>query len=110
MGCLAMDNTELEFEGQTFTDASLRAVPGLEKAEMLVLRDTSVTDFGCRELLRARSLIEISILSDIITDEVFQVLAQLAALRSLQIHRGPKVGDNGLSYLSGCNDLRELYL
>lgn len=100
----------LEFEGLVFSDTELRALPDLENVEMLVLRDTSVTDFGCRELLRARSLVEVSILSDIITDEVFQVMAQLPALRSLQIHRGPKVGDKGLSYLSGCVGLRELYL
>jgi hypothetical protein len=105
-----MNDITLELEGPSITDAELRALPDLENAEMLVLRNTSVTDGGCRELLRARSLVEVSILSDIITDEVFQVLAQLPALRSLQIHRGPKVGDKGLSYLSGCVGLRELYL
>jgi hypothetical protein len=105
-----MDNTELEFEGLSFTDDSLRALPDLDQAEMLVLRGTAVTDVGCRELLRARALLEVSIISEMITDEVFQVLAQLPALRSLQVHHGPRVGDNGLRYLSGCVGLRELYL
>jgi hypothetical protein len=77
---------------------------------MLALWDTSVTDFGCRELLRARSLVEVSITGDMLTDELLRVLAQLPTLRSLQIHRGPRIGDEGLGYLSGCIGLRELYL
>jgi hypothetical protein len=69
-----------------------------------------VTDDGCRELLRARALVEFSILSDTVSDDLLRVLAQLPALRSLLIHRGPKIGDRGLRYLSKCTGLRELYL
>jgi internalin A len=105
-----MDETALEFEGPSFTDADLKALPNLEKVEMLTLIDTGVTDDGCRELLRARALVEIAIISDKIADDALGVLAQLPALRSLQIHRGPRIGDEGLRYLSGCVGLRELYL
>jgi len=105
-----MDKTQLEFEGPSFTDGDLRALPNLDKVEMLTLLDTAVTDDGCRELLRARALVEIAIISDKVSDNALGVLAQLPALRSLQIHRGPRIGDEGLSYLSGCIGLRELYL
>lgn len=105
-----MDETALEFEGPSFTDADLKAVPNLDKVEMLSLLDTAVTDDGCRELLRARALVEISIISDKVSDNTLAVLAQLPALRSLQIHRGPRIGDEGLRHLSGCIGLRELYL
>src|ERR1043166_3995620 len=44
--------------------ADLKAVPNLDKVEMLSLLDTAVTDDGCRELLRAHALVEISIVSD----------------------------------------------
>jgi hypothetical protein len=106
----AMDETALEFKGPSFTDANLEALPNLEEVEMLALWDTAVTDAGCRELLRARALVETSIISEKVTDDTLRVLAQLPALRSLQIHRGPKIGDAGLGYLSGCIGLRELYL
>ena len=89
---------------------NFRSLPNLDKVEMLALWDTAVTDEGCRELLRARALVEVSIISDKLTDETLQVLAQLPALRSLQIHRGPRIGDVGLGYLSGCIGLREVYL
>src|SRR5262245_25537939 len=105
-----MDETVQEFEGPTFTDANLKAIPNLENVEMLSLLDTAVTDLGCRELLRATNLVEISIISDQLSDSTLQVLAQLPALRSLQIHRGPNMGDDGIRYLSGCIGLRELYL
>jgi hypothetical protein len=105
-----MDETALEFEGPSLTDAELRALPNLDKVEMLALWDTAVTDDGCRELLRARALVEVSIVSDKVSDHILQVLAQLPALRSLLIHRGPRIGDNGLYYLSRCVRLRELYL
>ena len=65
---------------------------------------------GFRELLRARALVEIAIISDKVSDDALGVLAQLPGLRSLQIHRGPTIGDQGLHYLSGCVGLRELYL
>lgn len=110
MGGPSMDEGGLEFEGPSFTDADLKALPNLEKVEMLTLVDTAVTDDGCRELLRARALVEIAIMSDKISDKTLAVLAQLPALRSLQIHRGPKIGDEGLRHLSGCIGLRELYL
>ena len=100
----------LEFEGPTFTDTELNALPNLDKVEGLALRDTAVTDKGCHELLRARALVEVSILSDTLSDEVLQVLAQLPALRSLLIHRGPRIGDGGVRHLSRCAELQELYL
>src|SRR5688572_7918047 len=105
-----MGETALEFEGPSFTDADLKVLPNLDRVEMLTLLDTAVTDDGYRELLRARALIEIAIISDKISDNALGVLAQLPALRSLQIHRGPRIGDEGLRYLSGCIGLRELYL
>jgi internalin A len=105
-----MDETAVEFEGPSFTDAELKAVPNLDKVEMLALRDTAVTDKGCRELLRAHALVEVSIISDTLSDDVLQVLAQLPVLRSLQIHRGPRIGDDGVRHLSRCAELRELYL
>jgi hypothetical protein len=105
-----MDETALEFEGPSFTDADLKALPNLDKVEMLTLLDTAVTDDGCRELLRARALVEIAIISEKVSDKALGVLAQLPGLRSLQIHRGPRIGDEGLRYLSGCVGLRELYL
>jgi Leucine Rich repeat len=105
-----MDETALEFEGPAFTDAELKAQPNLDMVEMLAPRDTAVTDNGCRELLRAHSLVEVSIISDTLSDMVLQVLAQLPALRSLQIHHGPRIGDAGVSYLKKCANLRELYL
>ena len=91
-----MNETALEFEGPSFTDAELRALPNFDKIEMLALWDTAVTDAGCRELLRARALVEVSIISDKVTGALLQVLAQLPALRSLLIHRGPRIGDDGL--------------
>jgi hypothetical protein len=105
-----MDSTVLEFEGPSFTDADLKSIPNLDNIQMLNLWDTAVTDHGCRELLRARSLVEVSIASDTLSGDVLQVLSQLPALRSLQIHRGPKIGDDGVAYLHGCVELRELYL
>ena len=105
-----MDETTLEFRGPSFTDADLKALPNLDKVETLTLVDTAVTDDGCRELLRARALVEIAIISDKVSDNTLAVLARLPVLRSLQIHRGPKIGDEGLRYLSGCTGLRELYL
>ena len=105
-----MDETVLEFREPSFTDIDLKALPNLEKVEMLTLVDTAVTDEGCRELLRARALVEIAIISDKISDNALGVLAQLPALRSLQIHRGPRIGDVGLRLLSDCIILRELYL
>jgi hypothetical protein len=87
-----MDETALEFEGPAFTDAVLKAIPNLDKVEMLVLRDTAVTDKGFGELLRATALVEVAILSDSLSDAVPEVLAKLPALRSLQIHRGPRIG------------------
>jgi hypothetical protein len=110
MGVELMDETALEFEGPAFTDAELKALPNLDLVEVLALRDTAVTDHGCRELLRARALVEVSIISDTLSDIVLQVLAQLPALRSLQIHRGPRIGDDGVRHLSRCAGLRELYL
>jgi internalin A len=104
------DERSLEFDGPSFTDASLKALPHLDKIEVLTLANTAVTDEGCRELLRARSLVEIAIISDEITDDTLAVLAQLPSLRSLQIHHGPKIGDEGLEHLRGCTGLRELYL
>ena len=105
-----MDETTLEFEGPSFTDVDLKALPNLDKVEILSLLDTAVTDDGCRELLRARALVEIAIISDKISDNALGILAQLPALGSLQIHRGPRIGDEGLRHLSSCNRLRELYL
>jgi hypothetical protein len=104
-----MNERELEFEGSSFTDAVLEAIP-LDKVQLLVLRDTAVTDEGFKELLRAQALVEVSIMSDTFSDAIFQVLAQLPVLRSLQIHHGPRIGDNGLRHLTGCVGLRELYL
>jgi len=105
-----MDETTLEFRDPSFTDADLKALPNLDKVESLTLVDTAVTDEGCCELLRARALVEIAIISDKISDNALGVLSLLPALRSLQIHRGPRIGDTGLRYLSGCVGLRELYL
>ncbi len=105
-----MDETALEFEGLAFTDAELKALPNLDKVEMLTLRDTAVTDNGCRELIRARALVEVAIISDTLSDELLQVLAHLPALRSLQIHRGPRISDDGVRHLSRCTELWELYL
>lgn len=104
------DDTELEFEGKAFTDADLKAVPALDRVEMLDLFDTSVTDKGIVELARAESLEEIAISSDKLSSAALQVLARLPSLRSLQIHRGPRIGDEGLRSLSKCVNLRELYL
>src|SRR5262245_37241232 len=64
-----MDEAELEFEGPSFTDAVLKALPNLEKVKMLTLQDTAVTADGCRELLRARALVEIAIIRDKISDK-----------------------------------------
>lgn len=105
-----LDETTLEFDGPAFTDAALKAIPNLDKVEMLSLCDTAVTDKGFGELLRAQALVEVSIISDTLSDTVLQMLAQLPALRSLQIHRGPRIGDNGVRHLAGCVGLRELYL
>lgn len=105
-----MDLTELKYEGPAFTDAALKAIPNLDKVEVLALWDTAVSDAGFGELLRARALVEISIISDTLSDTVFEVLARLPALRSLQIHRGPRIGDDGVRHLAGCVALRELYL
>jgi hypothetical protein len=105
-----MEDTTLEFEGPGFTDTELKALPSLERVETLALWDTAVTDAGCRELLRARALVEVSIRSDTLSGYALQVLAQLPALRSLLIHHGPKIGDNGAGHLSGSVELRELYL
>jgi hypothetical protein len=105
-----MDETTLEFEGPAFTNADLKAVPNLDEVERLTLWDTAVTDEGCRELTRARALVEVSIGSSALSDDVLQVLAELPALRSLQIHRCPKMSDRGVRYLSRCVGLRELYL
>jgi hypothetical protein len=105
-----MDETALECEGPAFTDAALEAIPNLDTVGMLALWDTAVTDTGFGELLRAHALVEVSITSDTLSDAVLRVLAQLPALRSLQIHRGPRIGDNGVRHLAGCVGLRELYL
>jgi hypothetical protein len=105
-----VDETALEFEGPAFTDAALKTIPNLDKLEMLALRDTAVTDTGFSELLRAQALVEVSIISDTLSDTVLQVLARLPGLRSLQIHRGPRIGDQGVRHLAGCVGLRELYL
>jgi hypothetical protein len=78
-----MGDTALEFEGPAFTDAELQALPNLDKAASLTLWDTPVTDGGCRALLRARALVEITISSDTLSGNVLKVLAQLPALRSL---------------------------
>lgn len=79
-----MDETAIEFDGASFTDDNLRALPNLDKVEMLTLLDTAVTDDGCRELLRARALVEIAIISDKVSDNTLGVLAQLPALRSFR--------------------------
>jgi internalin A len=105
-----MDETMLEFDGPKFTDASLRAIANLDKVEMLSLFDTEVTDDGFGELLRAESLVEIAVVSDTLSGYALQVLAQLPALRSLHIHRGPRIDDSGMRHLSRCVGLRELYL
>src|ERR1700722_19594931 len=105
-----MDETTLEFREPSFTDVDLKALPNLGKVETLTLVDTAVTDEGCRELLRARALVEIALISDKVSDNTLGVLAQLPALRSLQIHRGPRSGAAGLRHLSSCVGLRELYL
>lgn len=105
-----MAKTTLEFEGPSFTDADLRAIRRLDKVKSLGLWNTAVTDDGCRELARARALDEISILSDILSGRVLEILAQLPALRSLQIHHGPLIGDDGARSLAECTGLRELYL
>jgi hypothetical protein len=110
MGAQPMDETALEFEGPAFTDAELKSLPNLDRVEMLALWDTAVTDNGCRELIRASALLEVSITSDTLSDDVLQVLAQLPALRSLRVHRGPRIGDEGVRHLPGCAELRELYL
>src|SRR5437870_4098290 len=89
----SMDDAAFEFEDSAFTDAELMAVPNLDKVEMLGLWDTAVTDKGCRQLTRAQAHVEISIISNTLSDDVLQVQAQLPALRSLQIHRGPRIGD-----------------
>src|SRR5262245_2695872 len=68
-----IDETSLEFEGPSFTDADLKALPNLDKVEMLTLGDTAVTDDGCRELLRARALVEIAIVSDKVSDKTLAV-------------------------------------
>lgn len=105
-----MDETALEFDEPTFNDAALRAISHLDRVEMLGLWNTAVTDRGFSELLRAQALEEISILSETLSDHVLRVLAQLPRLRSLQIHRGPRMGDKGVQHLAGCLELRELYL
>src|SRR5262249_9324839 len=87
-----------------------RAIRNLDRIQVLALWDTAVTDKGCRELLRASALGEVCITSDTLSGHVLEVLAQLPALRSLQIHRGPKIGDDGLRHLRGCVGLRELRL
>ena len=104
------DSTELEFEGRGFTDADLKNIPALERVKLLGLWETSVTDDGIAELRRAESLGEISILSSHLSNFALQVLAELSPLRSLQIHRGPRIDDFGLRFLSKCSRLRELYL
>lgn len=105
-----MDETALECKGPAFTDAALRAISNLDKVETLALWDTAVTDGGFGELLRARALVQVEIISDTLSDAMLRVLAQLPALRSLLIHRGPRIGDNGVRHLAGCAGLRELYL
>jgi hypothetical protein len=105
-----MDETMLAFAGPLFTDTSLRAIPNLDTIETLALLDTAVTDDGFGALLRAQALVEITVSSDILSGFALQVLAQLPALRSLQIHRGPRIDDSGMRHLSKCVGLRELYL
>lgn len=105
-----MDETALEYEGPTFTDAALKAIPNLERVEVLALWDTAVTDVGIAELLRAHALVEVSITGDALSDDALRVFARLPALRSLQLHRCPGVGDDGVRHLAGCVGLRELYL
>jgi Leucine Rich repeat len=105
-----MDEATLEFEGPLFTDTSLMAIANLENIEALSLLDTAVTDDGFGELLRAQALVEISIISDELSGYALWVLSQLPALRSLQIHHGPRIGDSGMQNLSRCVSLCELYL
>lgn len=104
------DDTAYDFEGRKFTDAKLKAIRSIERVEMLTLWDTSVTDDGFAELERAQSLVEISISSNQLSSFVLEILSRLPSLRSLQIHRGPRIGDEGLRSLSRCPQLRELYL
>lgn len=101
---------ELEFVGKRFTDRKLKRFSDLHRVEQLSLIETSVTDAGFEELRRAHSLKEIVILSDRLTDAALEVLSGLPALKSLQIHHGPKIGDRGLAHLTKCVKMRELYL
>lgn len=103
-------DTALEFEGRKFTDAKLKAIRSLDRVEMLALWDTGVTDDGFAELERAKSLVEISIISSQLSSFALEVLSRSPSLRSLQIHGGPRIGDEGLRSLAKCRHLRELYL
>jgi internalin A len=102
--------TVVEFKGKAFTDDRLKSIPGLVQLRRLSLWDTSVTDDGIAALACTESLVEISISSDRITGKSVQILSELPSLRSLLIHRGPRVGDEALVKLSKCGELRELYL
>lgn len=104
------DNAALELEGRAFTDANFKAIRSLDRVEMLALLDTSITDDGFAELQRARSLVHISITSNLLSSFALDVLSRLPSLRSLLVHRGPRIGDEGLRHLSKCSELRELCL
>ena len=100
------DERSLEFDGPSFTDASLKALPHLDKIEVLTPANTAVTDEGCRELLRARSLVEIAIISDEITDRGLLAIQNLPQVWSL-ILDGTAVSDEGVAALA---EMQKLFL
>ena len=102
-----MDETALEYEGPAFTDAALKAIPNLDKVEMLALWDTAVTDTGFGELLRAHALVEVSITSDTLSGAVLQVLARLpasAACRSTAARGSGTTACGTWPVASGCGN------
>lgn len=81
----------------------------LDEAEIVTLRDTSVSDEGCAELKRCTELRELDLTSTKITDAGLVHLSKLKQLEVLRLGVNP-ITDKGLIALRGLPRLKLLYL
>lgn len=75
----------LDFSGSAISDDDLAAIPFPDTVRSISLRDTKVTDRGVLQLQRARNLEKLDLGNTQVTNQILDILADIASLRTVYV-------------------------